>query len=86
VVALMIVETEFQSAIIDFSLGCTAEDHITDCTVDVVAVAQTSCSNDVESWCQAAHGFWEYSILVGDQCFDCERLVSECWIVNIVDG
>ena len=82
----MIAQTDIEPVIIDLSLGCTAEQHKTDCTFNVVSIAQTSCSNEVETWCASAYGFWEYSALVGDHCFDCERLIADCWIVNSVDG
>lgn len=79
-------DSSLEPVIIDFSLGCTAEQHKTDCTIDVVAIAQTSCSNEVEAWCTSAYGFWEYSAFVGDHCYDCGSLIADCWIVNPVES
>ena len=78
-------ETEDEPVVLDFTHGCTAEEHLVPCTFDVVAVAQTSCNNEVELWCSSAEAYYQMSLLSNDLCFDCEELMEHCWIVNGIE-
>lgn len=79
-----LVDSKNHPVTLDFSLGCNAEEHLTPCTVDVIAVAQTSCNNDVELWCSSAEVYYQLSKASDDLCYDCQKYIDECWIVNEV--
>lgn len=79
-------ETENDFVILDLKDSCSAEEHLTPCMVEVVAVAHPSCdSNDVELWCDAAEAYYRISLLTQDLCFGCGRLLEDCWIAGMVD-
>lgn len=63
---------------------CTsAADHT--CTIEVVAVAITTCNGMLKYWCQSRYeiyleDWYDYSIV----CRDCRDSIKQCWHVRLI--